>query len=66
MGYSRNRLYGKAPSERDTFFRLQVNERVVIIVRTGKEICLLYANYLKGLTDVFYGFEKRRKLPVEP
>ena len=53
-------LYGKAPPERGTFFRLQVYERVGISLveaykRVGNRHLGLWKDP-KGLTDEFYGF----------
>ena len=57
-------LYGEAPPERGTFFRLQVYERVGISLakvyeRVGKSV-----KEPTGLTDECYGFIKSRKRSI--
>ena len=58
-------LYGEAPPERGTLFRLKVYERVGILlvdvyIRVGN-LSFGSVKALKGLTDEFYGFKKSRK-----
>ena len=59
-------LYGEAFPERRIFFRLQVYERLGILLvevyKRGGVICHLgLRKGLKGLTDEFYGFIKSSK-----
>ena len=53
-----NDLYGEAPPERGTFFRLQVYERVREICHSG------LWNGPKGRTNEFYGFTKSGKRSI--
>ena len=60
-----NGLYGEALPERGIFLRLQVYERVEILLvevheREGKSV-IGSVKGSKGLTDDFYGFIKSRK-----
>ena len=64
-GAPNNCLYGKALPERGIFLRLQVYERVEILLvevyqREGKSV-IGSVKGSKGLTDDFYGFIKSRK-----
>ena len=59
-------LYGEAPPERGIFFRLQVYERVGILLvevykRVEKTVIWVCERAQKGLADEFYGFIKSRK-----
>ena len=59
-------LYGEAPPERGIFFRLQVYERVGILLvevyESGRNICHLgLVKGPKGLIDEFYGLYKVEK-----
>ena len=64
-----NGLYGEAPPERDTLFRLQVYKRegislVEVYERVGKSIIVASKKTSKGLTCAFYilyGCEKVKK-----
>ena len=63
-----NGLYGEAsaPPERGTFIKLQVYERVEILLvevfkRGGKSVILVCERDPKGLTDEFSGFIKSIK-----
>ena len=61
-------LYGEAPPERGTLFRLKVYERVGILlvdvyIRVGN-LSFGSVKAPKGLTDEFYGFKKSRKRSV--
>ena len=47
-----NDLYGEAPPERCTVFRLQISERV------GNPVILVFKKGPKGLTDACYGCDK--------
>ena len=63
-----NGLYGEAPPERGTFFRLQVYERVGILLvevyeRAGKSVIWLCEG-AKRLLDELYGFIKSRKRSI--
>jgi len=56
-----NGLYGEAPPERGTFFRLQEFEKIEVALveiryrrRWGK-LSFWLVKRLKGLTDAFYG-----------
>ena len=56
-------LYGKAPPERGTFFRLQTYQRIKISLievyeRVGKSVTSECKKTQKRLTDVFYGCVK--------
>ena len=60
-----------APPERSTFFRLQVYERVAILLvevckKVGKSVIWVCqrAHQCKGLTEEFYGFMKSRKRSI--
>ena len=58
--------YGEAPPERGIFFRLQVYERVGILLvevykRGGKSVIWVCERTPKRVTDEFYGFIKSRK-----
>ena len=63
-----NGLYGEAPPERGTFFRLQVYERVgIFLVEVYERVGNLSFGSVKGpkgLTDGFYGFIKSRKRSI--
>ena len=59
-----NSLYGEAPQERGKFFRLQVYERVRILLvevhkRVGTSVIWVCERGPKGLTDEFYGSKSR-------
>ena len=61
-------LYGEAPPERGTLFRLKVYERVGILlvdvyIRVG-DLSFGSVKVPKGLTDEFYGFKKSRKRSI--
>ena len=61
-------LYGEAPPERGTLFRLKVYERVGILlvdvyIRVGN-LSFGSVKAPKRLTDEFYGFKKSRKRSV--
>ena len=61
-------LYGEAPPERGTLFRLKVYERVGILlvdvyIRVGN-LSFGSVKAPKGLTDECYGFKKSRKRSV--
>ena len=58
----------EAPPERGTFFRLQIHERVEILLvevyeRVGKSV-IWVCERDKGLTEKFYGFIKSRKRSI--
>ena len=60
-----NGLCGEALSKRGTFFRLQVYQRVGILLvevlkKVGKSVIVVFED-LKGLTDAFYDCEKDNK-----
>ena len=62
-----NGLYGEAPPERGTFFRLQVHKRVgislvVIYGRAEKSVISVGKKAKKGITDAFYGCQKKENL----
>ena len=59
-------LYGEAPLEEGTFFRLQVYERVGILLvevyeREGKSVIWVCERAQMGLQMKFYGFIKSGK-----
>ena len=61
-------LYGEAPPERGTFFRLQVYERVGILLvelykRIGKFVILVCKRAQKGLQMSFMAFKSRENAP---
>ena len=62
-------LYGEAPPERGTLFKLQVYERegislVEVYERVGKICHLGLLKSPKGLTGEFYGLIKSRKRSI--
>ena len=61
-------LYGEAPPERGTLFRLKVYERVgILLVDVYKRVGNLSFGSVKapkGLTDEFCGFKKLRKRSI--
>ena len=61
-------LYGEAPPQRGTFFRLQVYEGVGIslvrVYKRGREICHWVCKRVQGLRDTLYGFKDSRKRSI--
>ena len=61
-------LFGEAPPERGTLFRLKVYEREgILLVDVYKRVGNLSFGSVKapkGLTDEFYGFKKSRKRSI--
>ena len=60
-------LYRGAPLEKGIFFRLQVYERVgILLVEVYNKVgtSVIWVNGPKELTDGFYGFIKTRKRSV--
>ena len=63
-----NGLYREAPPERGIFFRLQVYEKVGVLLvevyeRVGESV-IWAVKRSKGLPDEFYGFIKLRKRSI--
>ena len=68
-GTPHNGLCGEALSERDVFFRLQVYERVEILLvevykRVGKSVIWVCERAQNMITHEFYGFIKSRKRSI--
>ena len=68
-GYSLKVLYGEAPLKRGTFTRLQVYERVGILLvevfkRVAKSVIWVCEMAQRGRTDEFYDFIKSGKRSI--